>query len=68
MIFSLDNGVYKFFQQDPDGHLPNLFNDVNLTDYELTLFLRNIIHRQSPGVQRIVSALRTPDNRPVNKE
>ena len=49
--------VKIIIHQDPDGHLPNLFNDEELTDRELTLFLRNINHRQSPGVQRLVSAL-----------
>jgi hypothetical protein len=65
LIFSLNSVIFQLLAQDPEGHLPNLFNDEELTDRELTLFLRNIKHRQSAGVQRVVNALQTPAGRPV---
>ena len=49
---------------DPLGGLPNLFNS-DVTDDELERFLLDIIARQSPGVQRLVSRLRTPSGRQV---
>ena len=49
---------------DPLGGLPNLFNS-DVTDDELERFLLDIIARQSPGVQRLVSRLRTPNGRQV---
>ena len=49
---------------DPHGTLPNLFTS-DVTDDELERFLLDIIARQSPGVQRLVSRLRTPQGRQV---
>ena len=49
---------------DPLGSLPNVFDD-NLTDAELERFLLDVIARQSPGVQRLVARLRTPQGRQV---
>ena len=49
---------------DPLGALPNIFDD-NLTDLELERFLLDVIDRQSPGVQRLVARLRTPQGRQV---
>ena len=49
---------------DPLGSLPNLFSS-DISDQELEQFLLDIIQRQSPGVQRLVARLRTPDGRQV---
>ena len=46
------------------GSLLNLFSS-DITDQELEQFLLDIIQRQSPGVQRLVARLRTPDGRQV---
>ena len=58
-----DVGMYNLMR-DPLGSLPNIFDD-NLTDAELERFLLDIIERQSPGVQRLVARLRTPQGRQV---
>ena len=58
-----DIGMYQLML-DPLGSLPNLFSS-DITDQELEQFLLDIIQRQSPGVQRLVARLRTPDGRQV---
>ena len=50
---------------DPLGSLPNLFTS-DVTDDQLERLLLDIIARQSPGVQRLVSRLRTPNGRQVS--
>ena len=58
-----DIGMYQLML-DPLGSLPNLFSS-DISDQELERFLLDIIQRQSPGVQRLVARLRTPDGRQV---
>ena len=59
-----DIGMF-LLMRDPSGGLPNIF-DQNLTDAELEQFLLDVIGRQSPGVQRLLGRLRTPQGRQVN--
>ena len=48
------------------GTMPICWNDATATNADKTRLLTAIRARQGPGMERIVSALRTPRGRPVS--
>jgi hypothetical protein len=51
--------------RDPIGSLPTVLNDPNMTEEELHQMLEHNSARQSVGIRRALSTLRTPDGRVV---
>ena len=53
------------YQLMKDPYIPSVFDDATSSDADLEALLRAVRDGQSPGIQRIVRTLRTPDGREV---